>query len=426
MAIIDVVTWNGGPGILAWKYPSSELSSWTQLIVSESQEAVMLREGKMVGPFLAGRHVLSSDNYPVLHTLLKIPFGRSPYTAEVWFVQKALKLDIRWGTSVPLQLEDPKYHIIMPLKAFGQYGITVEDATFFLGKLVGTLPEFTQNTLSEYFRGIIITHAKDLLAKYVVSKNTSILEMPTKLLEISEYLEEHISPYFAEFGLRMQNFTVSSLATDDADPAVKKLKGALAARAEMDIMGYNYQQKRSFDTLEKAAGNPGGQNGLMGAGIGLGMGFGMGGAMGSLSEQMSHNLAISGVLCPSCGASSGNNAKFCSNCGKTFMQEAESQNMITCDKCGTKIAAGAKFCPQCGDSFRLCPNCNTDNPDNASVCRKCGSELPAPCHACGKDIPAGCQFCPACGAKLTDVCPQCGKNTAKNSKFCTHCGTKIS
>ena len=34
-------------------------------------------------------------------------------------------------------------------------------------------------------------------------------------------------------------------------------KDALAKKAEMNIIGYNYQQERSFDTLEGAAKNPG-------------------------------------------------------------------------------------------------------------------------------------------------------------------------
>lgn len=60
-----------------------------------------------------------------------------------------------------------------------------------------------------------------------------------------------------------------------------KLKAALSKRAEMDIVGYSYQQERSFDTLEGAATNPNSmQGGMMGAGIGLGMGVGVGGAIG--------------------------------------------------------------------------------------------------------------------------------------------------
>lgn len=37
MAIVEVIKYNGDPNMLAWKYPSEELGTWTQLIVNESQ-----------------------------------------------------------------------------------------------------------------------------------------------------------------------------------------------------------------------------------------------------------------------------------------------------------------------------------------------------------------------------------------------------
>ena len=181
MAIVDVVKCDFAPNVLAWKFPSSELSSWTQLIVSESQEALLLKEGKAVGPFSAGRHVLSSDNYPLLNSLLKIPFGRSPYTAEVWFVQKAFNLSIKWGTPTAMQLEDPKYHIMLPVRAFGQYGVAIDNCAKFLIKLNGTLPAFTTSTLTSYFKGIIATQTQNLISQYLVQKEISILHIAAHL-----------------------------------------------------------------------------------------------------------------------------------------------------------------------------------------------------------------------------------------------------
>lgn len=51
MAFIDVVKYNGSPDIFAWKYPHEELGTWTQLIVNESQEAILVKEGRVVALF---------------------------------------------------------------------------------------------------------------------------------------------------------------------------------------------------------------------------------------------------------------------------------------------------------------------------------------------------------------------------------------
>lgn len=45
MALFNVVKYNGGPEVLAWKFPNEELGTWTQLIVNESQEAVLFKGG---------------------------------------------------------------------------------------------------------------------------------------------------------------------------------------------------------------------------------------------------------------------------------------------------------------------------------------------------------------------------------------------
>ncbi len=426
MAIIDVVKWDAAPGVFAWKFPSCELSTWTQLIVHESQEAVLFKEGQGVGPFTAGRHVLDTDNYPILNTLLKIPFGRSPFTAEVWFVQKAITLDVKWGTAAPISVEDPKYHIILPVRAFGQYGISVEDSSKFLIKMVGTLPAFTQRTLTEYFKGIILSTVSNTLGEYLIEKEVSVLQMPSRISEISLFLESKLASIIADYGMKLSNFTVASISTNDNDPSVIQLKKAIAKRAEMDIVGYNYQQQRSFDTMEKAASNTGGAGGnLMNAGMGMGMGFGMGGAMYGMANQMANNLAFNGQKCPHCGQINTSNGKFCSFCGKD-MTEAPAGSSIICTKCGHKNAKDSKFCAGCGNSFFLCPSCGADNLEQAVKCAKCGADLPVKCPECGTMVNAGMKFCPSCGKPMgKPVCPSCGKEVSPGMKFCANCGAQL-
>lgn len=46
MAIVSVVKYDGNPDVFAWKYPDSELGTWTQLIVNESQQAILFKGGQ--------------------------------------------------------------------------------------------------------------------------------------------------------------------------------------------------------------------------------------------------------------------------------------------------------------------------------------------------------------------------------------------
>lgn len=143
MAIVEVLKYNGPPDVFAWKYPSEELGTWTQLIVNESQEVVLFKGGKALDVFPSGRHTLSTANIPFLNKIINLPFGgRSPFTAEVWYVNRLFKLDIKWGTASPIQIQDPKYGVFVPIRSNGMFGIQVEDSKRFLVKLVGSVTSF--------------------------------------------------------------------------------------------------------------------------------------------------------------------------------------------------------------------------------------------------------------------------------------------
>lgn len=297
MAVVDLVKWNAGPGQLAWKYhfnDGEELSTWTQLVVNESQEAFLVRGGVYEGPFGAGRHTLNTENIPLLTTLIGLPFGgKSPFTAEVWFVNKITNLDVRWGTPDPIQLQDPRYQVMVPVRAFGQYGVRVIDSKRFLLKLVGTQLDLSVTTLAEYFRGVFMTRIKTGIANAIIRKGQSVLEITTELEALSDMLKQSLAADIAEYGIELSQFNIHSINVPEDDPAVKTLKTALAKRAEMGIVGYNYQQERSFDVLQAAAGNEGTAGGVMGAGLGLGIGAAMGVPMGQTFSSLSKNLQVS-------------------------------------------------------------------------------------------------------------------------------------
>lgn len=402
MAIVEVVKYDGNPDVFAWKYPNIELGTWTQLIVNESQEAILVKGGQVCDVFQAGRHTLSTANIPLLNKIINLPFGgRSPFTAEVWFINKAFSLDVKWGTSTPIQLQDPKYKVFVPVRAFGQFGIQIEESKKFLLKLVGTLPKFDKESLIRYFRGVYLTRAKDVISSYLVHKSISILEINAYLDEISNYLQEKISPMFNEYGINLVSFFVNDINVPENDNAVAKLKNALAKRAEMEIVGYSYQQERSFDTLEGAAKNPSSmQGGLMGAGIGLGMGVGVGGSIGQQFGGLTQNL-------------------------NTKDSKEAKEPVVKCAECGAELNSNAKFCPNCGNKYNACSNCKADIPEGASICPKCGAKAPMACPNCGKLVKGNNKFCPECGHSLIKKCSKCGKEIDGNNKFCPECGTEI-
>lgn len=419
MPIVDVLKFESSADIFAWKHPNSELSTWTQLIVNESQEAVLVKNGQIADIFGPGHYTLTTDNIPVLQKFVNIPFGkRSPFSAEVWFINKAFSLDIKWGTTTPIQIQDPKYHVFVPMRAFGQFGIQIVDAKKFLVKLVGTMKFFNKNTLTDYFRGLYVTRVKDNISSCLVKSGISILEINAHLNEISEELREQLSGSLEEFGIKVAAFYVNDISVPENDPAVKQLKAALAKRAEMDIIGYNYQQERTFDTLETAADNQGAGGAVISSGIGLGVGFGIGGAINNQMQNMNGVMSTEEKKeCPSCSHKFDAKSRFCPNCG---LDTEKKEEAAVCSNCGSKLKKGVKFCAECGRKLNLCSSCGTDIPDGVSSCPKCGATS---CPQCGHEIAKGAKFCPECGFTLVKKCPECGE--VVSGKFCQNCGTKV-
>lgn len=434
MAIIEVVKYEGPPDVFAWRYPNQELGTWTQLIVHETQEAILYKGGQALDSFSAGRHTLSTANIPILSNVINLPFGgKSPFTAEVWFVNKLRSLDVKWGTNSRIQLQDPKYNIIVSVRAFGQFGVQISDPRKFLATMVGTLQTFDQGTLIKYYRGVLMSNITEIISSYIVRKKISVVEINAYIAEISKHIMEAIAPSFEEIGITLLNFYVDSINIPENDPAAVRIKEALAKKAEMDIIGYTYHQERTFNTLEGAAKNPGSPAAVRGTG--LGMGLGMVGPMYETARHMfesskeleKDDMPINQKACTKCGTRNGEEARFCSGCGKSLQAQAEQEpaKTVRCNDCGQPLPPNAKFCLHCGDPYHACPKCGHDHPAGAVECPECGAPLPMPCRACGELVDAEAKFCPHCGSSHELTCPGCHHEIKPGQKFCMECGHKL-
>lgn len=275
MALIDVVSWESNVNEFCWKYPSEDLRLGTQLVVHTSQTAFFVKGGAILDSFSPGTYTLKNNNIPLLGKLLNLPFGGdTPFKAEVWFVNQITRLDLKWGTPQPIQLEDPKYGIIVPIRAFGQYGISVTDPRLFLESLIGNMSSFTAETIDRYFRGKLVSCLSTAVSRKIVVDQIPIPNINAYLSEVSDYCQAEIGKAFEQYGISLKDFSLMSINIPEDDKSYIELKSAMATRAKMNIAGKDiYQMERSFDVLEKAAGNTSAIGGsLMGIGVGMGVG----------------------------------------------------------------------------------------------------------------------------------------------------------
>lgn len=288
MAIIDVVKNEIIDGEFCHKFSSEDLRIGTQLIVYPAQTAFFVKGGAICDEFLSGTYTIKTENIPILNKIINLPFGNNtPFAAEVWFVSQVSKLDMQWGTPQPILLEDPRYKIIVPVRAYGQYGIHIDKPRLFLETLIGNMKSFTADKIEQYFKGRIISSLNSLISKQIIEKGISVLDINTQLMSMSLFCDEELNKLFEKYGISIVDFSIMSITVPQDDESVIKLRQAKDLAARLNITGRDvYQMERSFDVLDKAASNEGVGGQMMAMGAGVGVGVGVGNAMGCMAGQM--------------------------------------------------------------------------------------------------------------------------------------------
>ena len=277
---IDIIEWTDNTSdTMIWRFPryQSEIKNGAQLTVRESQIAVLVNEGKFADIYKPGRHVLNTENMPILTTLMGWKYGfNSPFKVDVYFVNTKQFLNIRWGTQNPIMMRDPEFGPIR-MRAFGSYCFRVnEDPTKFIFNVAGTDGNFTTESITEQLRNFVITKFTDHLAESKIAA----LDMAANLNEFSASLTEGLKDDFAEYGLELTKFLVENISLPEA------VEQALDRRTSMGVIGNmnTYTQMQFADSLKDSAANGGGSP--AGDAMGMGMGFAMAGQM---ANQMTAN-----------------------------------------------------------------------------------------------------------------------------------------
>ena len=308
MAIIDVLKYDGPNNVLVWKWRSSsnksrdeELRYGTQLVVNQSQEAYFIKGGQMLDVFGPGTHTLSSKNLPILSSIIGLAFGGdTPFKAEVYFINKSVSMDSKFGL-IPFNMIEPNFRVPIPVTSRGSFALAISDSKVFLNKIIGTVADFETRTLSQYFRGVITEATKNAITKIAKEQKLSPLELESIVFEVANAVRGLLANTLLDYGLDLRLFNIEAIPIIDDDPRVKKIveefhrlmtedteeRMRLKRRAEnLDV----YRIERSFDTSEKVAENMGGGIGgdggnIVGTMIGLGMANPIANQMGNIMQN---------------------------------------------------------------------------------------------------------------------------------------------
>jgi membrane protease subunit (stomatin/prohibitin family) len=313
----------------------------SKLTVRESQAAVFLNKGEIADVFEPGMYTLRSSNLPIISNILGLPYGfKSPFFADVYFVNTKQFTNQKWGTTNPITLRDKDFGTIR-LRAYGTYSFKVSDPATFLRQLFGTNSTFTTEDITGSLRSMLISCISDTIAESKISA----LDLASNLLEFNKQVVKTVADHFSTLGLTVTNCVIENISFPEA---VEKAIDTRSSLGILDDSMDTYVKYQSAEALRDAAKNPGVS--------GLGTQIGAGVALGSiLKESLSTPSQKTTTTqpkaddegtkaCPKCGEMNKKSDKFCFNCGEKLPAKSDK----FCPQCGNKIQAKDKFCGECG------------------------------------------------------------------------------
>ena len=288
MALIDRVKYDAPDDTsFVWKFPSEDLKIGSQVIVNESQEVIFVKGGQALDVLPPGTHTLTTGNIPLLNKLINLPFGGdTPFTAEVWYINKTVKRDLKWGTPAPIQVMDSTLGFPVSVRSFGKWGARIENSRSFVTQIVGSQLTADDQKVHSYFIGEIIQNLSKTIATAINVNKISILEVSSALGDISKLVNQLIEKEFQRFGIEIVNFNIESINIPDEEmeKIQKVFEKTLEAKELSKVqVGGAFNTIKTFEVLNNAAENPAegvGVGAMLGAGIGLGAGLPLGSQLG--------------------------------------------------------------------------------------------------------------------------------------------------
>ena len=298
MHILDVAKWNAVDNeTMAFKFvkPSHDdrFTTKSRLIVSTGQEAVVVINGKMTGPFkpcLEG-HVMNTKNLPILTDLwARLMYsGETPYPAEIWFVQVASAPDFGWGTPMPVTFgaeynsNGIRLDLTVGVTMYGMMELSIVDAVKFMEKMVQTKPVYRRDDLRDALNAKLMQIIKPELARLVKQEGLSVRDIALAQDQIGKRVFDALKAEVSGYGLELLSFNVEDIRlTPGTESRIRELdeKASEVAKEALErrTLDMSRKEERQFDVADLAASNKGAGSmiaPLVGASVGMGIAGGI-------------------------------------------------------------------------------------------------------------------------------------------------------
>lgn len=259
--LIEVIEWQEtDKRTILWKFPDKDanIKYGAQLTVRESQAAIFVNEGQIADVYGPGRHMLRTENMPILTRLKSWKHGfNSPFKADVYFVSTRQLTNFKWGTPNPIFINDPEAGRV-EVRAFGTYFMKIADPKLFFREYAGTKAVLTVSEIGEAFRDLVVPKFAEALSE----SDATAFDIYSQYSELGETIRPLIQQDLNDFGLELTKFQITSVSLP---PAITEHMQQLAKANLTSQEHINKMQQLNQMDVDKLAAERGNYEGMKGA-----------------------------------------------------------------------------------------------------------------------------------------------------------------
>jgi membrane protease subunit (stomatin/prohibitin family) len=234
---------------LIWKWrPSGAANSTKKENAIRYGSSLRVKDGEMAifvyqtpdgeqQDFIMGPHdqTIKTANFPILTGIVGTAFGgASPFQAEVFFVNLAKNIPIKFGVPY-FDVFDPRFlDFSVPVAVRGRILFNITDVQRFIK--LNRLREFELNQLVEQIRATLNNSVRSVVSNVPAKKELPVLQLERKLELINTEIRERITPQFdTDFGITLKLLDVEKIDFDKESNGFKELRKVTAEQQEKTI-----------------------------------------------------------------------------------------------------------------------------------------------------------------------------------------------
>lgn len=209
----------------------------------------------IIGPYDG---VIETANLPVISKLVGLAYGGSQgaLQAEVYFINLQGNNQILFG--IPFfDVFDSRYpDLAVPVSARGMLTFNLTDYKNFIK--LNRLTDFNLMDFKKQIKSALLKYMKHVILNVAGDKNMSVIQLESKILEISETAQKFVSKRFVEdFGVNLKALDIEAVTLNKESEGYKQLKGltfgivsrTTHAQAEVNIRNLEQMQEWNSENV---------------------------------------------------------------------------------------------------------------------------------------------------------------------------------